>query len=556
MKSEESQEYGYVSGRVSATFIEAAIQCGVSETALKSTMLWNSFESCCDRKCLCYWNDLIKLIDCTYEQLSGAEGLRLIGNTMIGILSDSAYRKWVSKMISIKWATKLLGNHSYNFINMEPNCKVYDDHAEMHVKMKHPGDEFSKNFIYLSEGIIESMPTMLGYNKMKSVVFDIDLTDDNLAPRELIYRAYFPSRRNIFQYTSHLFKTIFIRSHNQKLLGDHTSEINHQATQNREKLNSLYGLIDNIQEAVLIIRGDHVLTQNSALSILSEGNDLTNWQDYFVEPTVILDLLIHHLRSPSNTHCKTLLKRNKTTNIEVIIYVTSAKQVGSSIEAILRIHEATMLGDPNEIMSLAREKERKSIARDIHDSLGQLLTATSFQLATLELTEEDKTRSNKIAQISQMVREITLYSRKFTRQLDLLIDECETIYDVVELIREEFSIIAGIQVRNKMKPQFHLDHPEALRHIGYILQEAMNNAFRHGKASQIVVSSSEDEDTRTLCIIDNGSGMVEVAARVGLGLRSMEHRIKKIGGNMRCFNGDDKGAIIECKFNKDKETES
>ena len=121
MKSEESQEYGYVSGRVSATFIEAAIQCGVSETALKSTMLWNSFESCCDRKCLCYWNDLIKLIDCTYEQLSGAEGLRLIGNTMIGILSDSAYRKWVSKMISIKWATKLLGNHSYNFINMEPN---------------------------------------------------------------------------------------------------------------------------------------------------------------------------------------------------------------------------------------------------------------------------------------------------------------------------------------------------------------------------------------------------------------------------------------------------
>ncbi|MFT5905573.1 MAG: signal transduction histidine kinase, partial [Cryomorphaceae bacterium] len=532
MKSPESQEHGYVSGRVSSAFIDAAIICGVSESALRSISIRNSFESCCDKRNLCYWNDFIQLVDCAYTELGGFAGLRAIGNKMTSVMSDMAYIKWIGKIVSLKLASRIMGNNSYNFPNMIPSCKIHQDHVEMHVKMKYSGDCYSRNFIYLSEGIIESIPQMLGYAKASRVVFDIDLDDENLAPREMVYRMYFPPKRTTFKYIKHLMSTLSIRNHNQQLLGDHIAEVNHQESRNREKLDSLYSLIMNIKDAVLIIRGGTILTQNTAFNKLYEAEAQTMWHEYFVDPDLVVNFLKSELESPSNTCCQTFLKRPNQANLEVEIQIASIKQSDASVEAILRLHEANVPTDPNEIASLARETERKSLARDIHDSLGQLLTATSLQLATLELTEGDEIRSKKIAQISHMVREITLYSRKFTRQLDLLIDECNSIYDVVELVREEFSIVAGIQVRNKVKPNFHINHPESIRHIGYVLQEAMNNAYRHGKATQIVVSSHEAKEKKTLHIMDNGSGMQQVIAKAGLGLRSMEYRIKKIGGQM------------------------
>lgn len=545
MKLLENEEYGYVSGRVVSVFLKAAIDLGVPEESLRSATVSEPFETYLDIRSMCLWNDFTLLADKVEEHLGGNEGMEAFGRSIIDNLKGITYYQWVMKAFSIRMAFRLHFRRSYNFPNFHHENRIVGDVAIIE-SWTNPKDIFHTGLVYFFKGCIARSSILFGYEAME---IKVTLDPDN---RRFMFAVQIPPRRKPLQFIKHLFSVFTVEKSVNDMIDYHSSEV-HFLTQKRQKeLISLYGLIDNIYDPVLIVRGKRVITQNKAFNALSAHLKMPDWRAYFSEPDQVNKFLQEQAESASGDTLKTFLKRTDMLPVEVYINISSIKDTGSELEAIIRVLEAKPK-DPDEILSLARELERKSLARDIHDSLGQLLTATSLQLATLEHTEEDEERSKSIAQISQMVREVTLYSRKFTHQLDLLIEDCHTIYDVVELIREEFSVIAGIQVRNRMSTDFHIENPEAIRHIAYILQEAMNNAFRHGNASQIVVASSETDTEKILSITDNGSGLAQGTTKAGLGLRSMEHRMKKIGGTLRCINAKDTGAIIECIFHKKTE---
>ena len=88
-------------------------------------------------------------------------------------------------------------------------------------------------------------------------------------------------------------------------------------------------------------------------------------------------------------------------------------------------------------------------------------------------------------------------------------------------------------------------------HIYRIIQEAVNNAIRHGKAQQVVIRLRRDSYRLCLTITDNGVGLPKgIKPNRGAGLRNMRHRARIIGavlGIARAGNNQD-GTIVTCTF--------
>ena len=71
-------------------------------------------------------------------------------------------------------------------------------------------------------------------------------------------------------------------------------------------------------------------------------------------------------------------------------------------------------------------------------------------------------------------------------------------------------------------------------HLYYIAREAVNNAIKHGHASQIVIRLAADEEQGALTITDDGSGIADIPANnAGMGLHLMNYRARMIGGSLR-----------------------
>jgi signal transduction histidine kinase len=86
-------------------------------------------------------------------------------------------------------------------------------------------------------------------------------------------------------------------------------------------------------------------------------------------------------------------------------------------------------------------------------------------------------------------------------------------------------------------------------HLYRIAQEAVNNAMRHGQATEILITLSAGNGRGTLIIEDDGLGIPESSPNhSGMGLQIMNYRARMIGGSLRLQNGKNHGTAVTCTF--------
>ena len=86
-------------------------------------------------------------------------------------------------------------------------------------------------------------------------------------------------------------------------------------------------------------------------------------------------------------------------------------------------------------------------------------------------------------------------------------------------------------------------------HLYYIAREAVNNAIKHGGASQIVIHLAADQEQGMLTITDNGSGITEILANnAGMGRHLMSYRARVIGGSLEIQRVAAGGTVVTCLF--------
>jgi signal transduction histidine kinase len=183
----------------------------------------------------------------------------------------------------------------------------------------------------------------------------------------------------------------------------------------------------------------------------------------------------------------------------------------------------------------AQEEERRRIARELHDGVGQALTSLMVGLKLINQPESSPTVESKTTELRQIVSETLEDVRLLSRQLRPSVLDDLGLAAALERYAAEFrSWHPGLTV------DLHCDLPQRLpppveTTLYRIVQEAMTNAARHGQANTVSVLLSTRNGRVQAIIEDDGCGFDPVAARRSkdsVGLHSMAERAELLGGEL------------------------
>lgn len=200
-----------------------------------------------------------------------------------------------------------------------------------------------------------------------------------------------------------------------------------------------------------------------------------------------------------------------------------------------------------EIIEIAN-RERRRLGADLHDGLGQELTGISLMLrslakrsgfATFNAAPELDEIIALVNHAIQSVRKMALGISPVTLERGGLLPALQTL---VGWSRDSYNI--DVRLRLSIRSPLLIGE-SAAAHLYLIVQEAINNAVRHGRARSIVVALRTSPALVFLSITDDGVGFAENSARgTGMGLKLMEYRSAVIGGVMRIKRLADGGTRI------------
>ena len=211
---------------------------------------------------------------------------------------------------------------------------------------------------------------------------------------------------------------------------------------------------------------------------------------------------------------------------------TGAIMLAMDITEIRLAQEA--LKNTNVMILNAREEECRRVAQDLHDSVAQGLTALQMQLGAVAAKQGSDTpggqifdqASKRCGQIGKEVRQIS--HQLYPPALDLLGFNA-AIEEILEQYRST-GVECSLKCPNHLKK---VRFPQNVEVALYrTVQEAMNNATRHGKAKEIRIQLGQTDEAMWLSITDNGIGFKVGQNRQGLGMTSMKGRIDSIAGKL------------------------
>lgn len=196
----------------------------------------------------------------------------------------------------------------------------------------------------------------------------------------------------------------------------------------------------------------------------------------------------------------------------------------------------------------AREDEKTRIARELHDDLGQRLTALKMDVATLqddiplELAPLRRTTEG----MNQLIDSTVAAVRRIAADLRPVMLDDLGLASAVEWLASEFTRRHGIEVKLAISDDdMDFDHATATA-IYRLVQEALTNVARHAQASAVSVTLVHDAAENVIIISDNGRGICpEDEGKAGsFGLLGMKERTHLLGGKMIIASKPSEGTTI------------
>lgn len=198
-----------------------------------------------------------------------------------------------------------------------------------------------------------------------------------------------------------------------------------------------------------------------------------------------------------------------------------------------------------------KEDERKRIAREIHDELGQNLLALRIDISLLhERTKQNHPRLN--AKVHNVLSQIDTTMKSMRAIINNL---RPSVLDLglnaaIEWQVQEFRRRSGIVCQLLMdKHDLHLDDKRATA-LFRILQESLSNVIRHAQATRVDIELREDGATVLMRVIDNGIGTYPGCRRKSnsFGLVGIKERVSSLGGELDITTAQDKGMALTIRI--------
>ncbi len=270
--------------------------------------------------------------------------------------------------------------------------------------------------------------------------------------------------------------------------------------------------------------------------------------------------------------CKKLRKEGETT-YEVEVITKDGRRVPVEVSSCLIFDEGVPVGVQGTARNIeerrraeealrsyarqlirAQETERQTIARELHDQIGQMLTAIRINLETIRVSQdiaETTTLINEgVAVVDQAIQQVRELS--FTLRPSLLDDLGLT--SALRWYVDRYAQRTGISARTSVSPESQSRFTREIETACFrIAQEALTNVARHARAESVCVDVRTTKGEVAIMIKDDGIGfdphsLAKSVALNRLGLRGMEERAHLLGGKLEIKSAPNKGTEVRAHF--------
>ncbi|MBS4064017.1 MAG: sensor histidine kinase, partial [Chitinophagaceae bacterium] len=195
----------------------------------------------------------------------------------------------------------------------------------------------------------------------------------------------------------------------------------------------------------------------------------------------------------------------------------------------------------------AEETERSRIAKDLHDSVGQMMSAARMNLSSFSNTvqlhdiEQKQSLSNIITLVDESCKEVRAVSHSMMPQILLKKGLPEAVEELVTRINS-----------NVLKINLHAEGFEQRPHSNIetilyrVIQECVNNTLKHAEAKHMDISIIKEAEMISITIEDDGKGFTlsETDAEEGMGLKNIRNRVRFLKGEVNFDTAPGKGTSI------------
>lgn len=202
-------------------------------------------------------------------------------------------------------------------------------------------------------------------------------------------------------------------------------------------------------------------------------------------------------------------------------------------------------------LQTVREEERMNIARDIHDDLGQQLTAIKIALFRLsDLLSDSENASGIVKEIIKMSGEAMNSVKDISARLRPAVLDDMGLVEAMRWLIEEFEGRYSLRVNAELPEFVEITDARISTHLFRIFQETLTNIARHASATSVKVKFRTIGKNIYLRVEDNGKGISPIDTRttLNLGLLGIKERTSMMGGRFTISSQHGAGTVIEVEI--------
>jgi signal transduction histidine kinase len=214
--------------------------------------------------------------------------------------------------------------------------------------------------------------------------------------------------------------------------------------------------------------------------------------------------------------------------------ISQAGETGSRFYTVI-LRDITLRHELAARVLEAREEEKTLIARELHDELGQLLTALKMDLAWLRERLADAELLQRANEMGRLLDQTVASTRRISADLRPLMLDDLGLAEAATWLVEEFGKRSGVACELSIDGIAELAIAKAVATALYrALQESLTNIARHSGAQHASIRLSGANGRLSLEILDDGRGIAaeDLAKARSLGLKGMRERITYLGGSL------------------------
>ncbi len=195
-----------------------------------------------------------------------------------------------------------------------------------------------------------------------------------------------------------------------------------------------------------------------------------------------------------------------------------------------------------------QEKERKRIAREVHDRLGSLISTVKYHYSSMESKVKNLSLENKshFDEVNQLIDETAREIRKIAHNMESGILTTFGLLAALDDLKATLAKTGRIQMNviahgldNRLESSLEIQ-------LFRIIQELVSNCLKHAKASQIIISLTTNDDILNIMVQDDGIGFEpdKPSFKPGMGLKNIQTRVEQLKGTWSIDSGRGNGSTI------------